>query len=225
MLLAHNYACLTGEVTSNQITKVNNSLVCNLMVKYSFQRNRELHRASIAVSLWGETQPSEMHQQYPVGSHIQVEGYLESDVTERSDGKKQSIISLVATYIHPTIPESSFNRVILIGQTGADPESRYLESGGRVLNTTLAVNRVSKDKEDPYWFALEMWGKTADIYAAYGSKGSRISVIGSLLLDTWKDKETGHDRFKPVIQTQSVRLLNNKREVEPVETESLAVTV
>jgi len=103
------------------------------------------------------------------------------------------------------------NTVNLVGRAGREPDVRYFESGSTVANFTLAVNRRSRD-EEPDWFNIEIWGKQAQIAADYVRKGSLIGITGSLKIDSWKDKSTGEDRFKPVIRVERLNLLGSKKD-------------
>ena len=105
------------------------------------------------------------------------------------------------------------NSVNLVGRAGREPDVRYFESGSTVANFTLAVNRRSRD-EEPDWFNLEIWGKQAQIAADYVRKGSLIGITGSLKIDSWKDKNTGEDRHKPVIRVDRLNLLGSKKDNE-----------
>ena len=105
------------------------------------------------------------------------------------------------------------NTINLVGRAGREPDVRYFESGSLVANFTLAVNRRSRD-EEPDWFNLEIWGKQAQIAADYVKKGSLIGITGSFKIDSWKDKSSGEDRFKPVIRVDRLNLLGSKREVD-----------
>ena len=105
------------------------------------------------------------------------------------------------------------NSVTLVGRAGRDPEVRYFESGTVVANLTMAVNRRSRDDE-PDWFNLEIWGKQAQVAADYVKKGSLIGITGSFKLDTWKDRNTGEDRNKPVVRVDRLELLGSKRDSE-----------
>ena len=105
------------------------------------------------------------------------------------------------------------NTVNLVGRVGREPDVRYFESGSTVANFTLAVNRRSRD-EEPDWFNLEVWGKQAQIAADYVRKGSLIGITGSLKIDSWKDKSTGEDRYKPVIRVDRLNLLGSKKDNE-----------
>ncbi len=105
----------------------------------------------------------------------------------------------------------SVNSVTLVGRAGRDPEVRYFESGTVVANLTMAVNRRSRDDE-PDWFNLEIWGKQAQVAADYVKRGSLIGVIGSFKIDSWKDKNTGELRNKPVVRVDRLELLGSKKE-------------
>jgi len=105
------------------------------------------------------------------------------------------------------------NSVTLVGRAGRDPEVRYFESGTVVANLTMAVNRRNRDDE-PDWFILEIWGKQAQVAADYVKKGSLIGVTGSFKLDSWKDRNTGEDRNKPVVRVDRLELLGSKRDSE-----------
>jgi single-strand DNA-binding protein len=108
----------------------------------------------------------------------------------------------------------SLNVVTLVGRVGGDPDVKYFESGTVVCKLTLAVNRRSKNNDQPDWFNLEIWGKTAQIAADYVRKGSLIGVTGSLKFDRWQDRSTGANRSKPVIRVDQLDLLGSKRDNE-----------
>mgnify|MGYP001220505198 FL=1 len=105
------------------------------------------------------------------------------------------------------------NSVTLVGRAGRDPEVRYFESGTVVANLTMAVNRRNREDE-PDWFNLEIWGKQAQVAADYVKKGSLIGVTGSFKMDSWKDRNTGEDRNKPVVRVDRLELLGSKRDSE-----------
>ena len=108
----------------------------------------------------------------------------------------------------------SLNVVTLVGRAGRDPEVKYFESGSVVCNFTLAVNRRSKKTDQPDWFYLEMWGKTAEIAADYVRKGKLIGVKGSLKFEYWQDRSTGVGRSKPLVKVDVLELLSSKRDDE-----------
>ena len=107
----------------------------------------------------------------------------------------------------------AINSVTLVGRAGRDPEVRYFESGSVVANLTMAVNRRNRDDE-PDWFNLEIWGKQAQVAADYVKKGSLIGITGSFKMDSWKDRNTGVDRSKPVVRVDRLELLGSKRDAE-----------
>ena len=107
----------------------------------------------------------------------------------------------------------TINSVTLVGRAGRDPEVRYFESGTVVANLTMAVNRRNRNDE-PDWFNLEIWGKQAQVAADYVKKGSLIGITGSFKLDSWKDRNTGEDRNKPVVRVDRLELLGSKRDSE-----------
>lgn len=106
----------------------------------------------------------------------------------------------------------SVNIVHLVGRAGRDPEVKYFESGSVKCSVTLAVDRRSKRDDQPDWFELEIWGKTAEVAANYVKKGSLIGVTGALRFDHWKDRNTGEDRQKPLIRVERLDLLGSRRE-------------
>ena len=108
----------------------------------------------------------------------------------------------------------SLNVVNLVGRAGMDPEVRYFESGSVKCSLTLAVNRPTSKNDEPDWFNLEIWGKTAEVAANYVRKGSLIGVQGSLKIETWSDRNTGANRSKPVIRVDRLDLLGSKRDTE-----------
>jgi len=105
------------------------------------------------------------------------------------------------------------NTINLVGRAGREPDVRYFESGSTVANFTLAVNRIGKSDE-PAWFNLEIWGKQAQIAADYVKKGSLVGITGSFKIDSWKDKNTGEDRFKPVVRVDRLNLLSSRKETD-----------
>ncbi|MEA5510196.1 single-stranded DNA-binding protein [Crocosphaera sp. UHCC 0190] len=106
------------------------------------------------------------------------------------------------------------NVVNLVGRAGRDPEVRYFESGTVLCTLTLAVNRRSSKSDEPDWFNLKIWGKTAEIAANYVKKGSLIGIQGSLEIETWTDRNTGTNRSSPVIRVDRLDLLGSKRDTD-----------
>jgi single-strand DNA-binding protein len=101
------------------------------------------------------------------------------------------------------------NVITLVGRAGRDPEMKYFESGTMVANLTLAVNSVKRD-EEPDWFDLEIWGKTAQVAADYVRKGKQIAVSGRMVTQRWNDRQTGQQRSKLVVSVNQLTLLGSR---------------
>ncbi|MBO3458136.1 single-stranded DNA-binding protein [Aetokthonos hydrillicola Thurmond2011] len=109
----------------------------------------------------------------------------------------------------------SINLVILVGRVGSDPEIKYFQDSGSVVcKMPLAVNRRTRNNDQPDWFNLELWGKTAETAGNYVRKGSLIGVTGSLKFEHWQDRSTGANRSRPVIRVERLDLLGSKRDSE-----------
>jgi single-strand DNA-binding protein len=108
----------------------------------------------------------------------------------------------------------SLNLVTLVGRAGRDPELRYYDSGRVVCHFSIAVNRRRKDDDQPDWFELEIWGRTAEIAGDYVRKGSLVGITGSFRFDRWKDKTTGEDRQRPIISVDRLDLLGSRQDRE-----------
>ena len=103
------------------------------------------------------------------------------------------------------------NKVILIGNLGADPEMRYTPSGTAVATLRLATNRKWKDKdgnqqEETEWHRVIVWSQSAEFCGNYLSKGSKIYVEGRLHTNKWKD-QSGNDKYTTEIIANEVRNL------------------
>lgn len=108
----------------------------------------------------------------------------------------------------------SLNIVTLVGRVGGEPEVKFFESGSVKCRMTLAVRRPTSKSDEPDWFTLELWGKTAEVAGNYVHKGSLIGVKGSLKFDTWNDAKTGANRSTPIILVDKMDLLGSKRDAE-----------
>lgn len=106
---------------------------------------------------------------------------------------------------------ASVNRVILIGNLGAKPEVRYLDSGQAVCELSVACNENWTDKqgnkhERTEWVRCVTWGKVAENCAQYLDKGRQVYVEGRLKTDKYKDKD-GIDRYVTKVQAERVQFL------------------
>jgi single-strand DNA-binding protein len=109
----------------------------------------------------------------------------------------------------------SINVVTLVGRVGGDPDMKYFESGKVKCRLTLAVRRRTSKTDEPDWFELEIWGKTAEIAGNYVKRGSLIGVKGALKFDSWSDRNTGTNRTKPIINVDQLDLLGSKSDNKP----------
>lgn len=107
------------------------------------------------------------------------------------------------------------NKVILIGNLGGDPETRYLPSGGAVTNITLATSESWKDKqtgqqqERTEWHKVVFFNRLAEIAGEYLRKGSKVYIEGSLRTRKWQDKNTGADRYTTEIVASEMQMLDS----------------
>jgi single-strand DNA-binding protein len=116
----------------------------------------------------------------------------------------------------------SYNKVILIGNLGRDPELRYTPNGQAVANFSIATNEmwINKDNERQTrteWHRIVAWSKLAEFASEYLSKGKQIFVEGRLRTRTWQDRN-GNSRTTTEIWANSIILLGRKDEgVTPEE--------
>ena len=109
------------------------------------------------------------------------------------------------------------NKVILIGNLGADPEVRYTTSGGAVANLRLATTDQWRDKatgenrEQTEWHRVVMFGRLGEIAGEYLKKGSKIYIEGSIRTRKWTDKE-GQDRYTTEIVANEMQMLDSRCE-------------
>lgn len=107
------------------------------------------------------------------------------------------------------------NKVILIGNLGKDPETRYMPSGGAVTNVTLATSESWKDKqsgqmqERTEWHQVVFFNRLAEIASEYLKKGSKVYIEGSLRTRKWQDK-SGQDRYTTEIVANEMQMLEGK---------------
>jgi single-strand DNA-binding protein len=109
---------------------------------------------------------------------------------------------------------ASVNKVILIGNLGADPETRYLPSNDAITNIRIATTDVWKDKngerqEHTEWHRVVFFGKQAEVAGEYLKKGSPVYVEGRIRTRKWQDKE-GQDRYSTEIVADRMQLLGSR---------------
>ncbi len=104
------------------------------------------------------------------------------------------------------------NKVIVVGNLGSDPDTRYMPSGSAVTNLSIATSESWKDKETgeqkerTEWHKVAMFGRLAEIAAEYLRKGSQVYIEGKLRTRKWQDKD-GKDRWTTEIIADEMQML------------------
>ena len=107
------------------------------------------------------------------------------------------------------------NKVILIGNLGQDPETKYMPSGSAVTNLRIATTEAFKDKETgeqqerTEWHSVAMFGRLAEIAGEYLRKGSQVYIEGRLRTRKWQDKQ-GQDRYSTEIIADQMQMLGSR---------------
>ena len=107
------------------------------------------------------------------------------------------------------------NKVILIGNLGNDPETRYTQSGSAVANLSLATSETWKDKqtgqpqERTEWHRVVFFNRLAEIAGEYLRKGSKVYIEGSLRTRKWQD-QSGQDRYTTEIVVNEMQMLDSR---------------
>ena len=110
---------------------------------------------------------------------------------------------------------ASVNKVIIVGNLGRDPETRYLPSGEAVTNIRVATTDKWKDKtsgemkEATEWHRISFFGRLAEIAGEYLKKGSQVYVEGALRTRKWQDKE-GKERYTTEIVAERMQMLGSR---------------
>ena len=110
---------------------------------------------------------------------------------------------------------ASVNKVILIGNLGRDPETRYMPDGGAITNISIATTDKWKDKsgemqEKTEWHRVAFFGKLAEIAGEYLKKGSQVYVEGRLQTRKWQDKD-GADKYTTEIVANVMQMLGSRQ--------------
>ncbi len=111
---------------------------------------------------------------------------------------------------------ASLNKVLLIGNLGRDPETRFMPNGNAVCNFSIATTESWKDKqsgqkqEKTEWHNISMYGRLAEIAGQYLKKGSSVYIEGRLQTRKWQDKQTGADRYTTEIIADEMKMLGGR---------------
>lgn len=111
---------------------------------------------------------------------------------------------------------AGINKVILVGNLGADPEVRTLESGAKVARIRIATsesytNKEGNKVETTEWHNVTLWRQQAELAEKYLSKGRQVYVEGKLQTRSWKDSE-GNDRYATDIVAREIQFLGGRQE-------------
>jgi single-strand DNA-binding protein len=110
---------------------------------------------------------------------------------------------------------ASVNKVIIVGNLGRDPETRYMPSGDAMTNITVATTDTWKDKatgekkEQTEWHRISFFGKLAEIAGQYLKKGSQVYIEGSLRTRKYTDKD-GVEKYATDIKADTMQMLGGK---------------
>ena len=107
------------------------------------------------------------------------------------------------------------NKVILVGNLGNDPDTKYMPSGSAVTNLSVATNESWKDKQTgeqkdrTEWHRVAMFGRLAEIAAEYLRKGSQVYIEGKLRTRKWQDQQ-GNDKYSTEIIADEMQMLGGR---------------
>jgi len=110
---------------------------------------------------------------------------------------------------------ASVNKVIVVGNLGKDPETRFMPDGKAVCNFSVATTDTWKDKatgekkEATEWHRISTFGRLAEICGEYLKKGSQVYIEGKLRTRKWQDKE-GQDRYTTEIIADAMQMLGSR---------------
>lgn len=113
----------------------------------------------------------------------------------------------------------SFNKVILVGNLGRDPELRYTPQGTPVCSFTMATNERRKDKtgemqDQTTWFRVTLWGRQAETASQYLTKGRPVYIEGRLRVEDWTDKD-GRARYTLEVHATDMQFIGGKGDDAP----------
>lgn len=109
----------------------------------------------------------------------------------------------------------SFNKIILVGNLGRDPELRYTPQGTPVCNFSVATNEKRKDRAGEMqdlttWFRVTLWGRQAETASQYLTKGRSVYIEGRLRLDEYTDKD-GNKRQTLEVNATDLQFIGSSR--------------
>jgi single-strand DNA-binding protein len=107
----------------------------------------------------------------------------------------------------------SFNKIIIVGNLGRDPELRYTPQGTPVCSFTLATNERRKDKtgemqDQTTWFRITLWGRQAETASQYLTKGRPVYIEGRLRVEEWTDRD-GKARYTLEVHATDMQFIGS----------------
>lgn len=108
----------------------------------------------------------------------------------------------------------SFNKIIIVGNLGRDPELRYTPQGVAVCDLSVATTERKKDKAGEYqdattWFRVTLWRQQAENAAKYLTKGQQVYIDGRLGVEEWTDRD-GNNRYTLKVQGDTLHFIGTK---------------
>lgn len=112
----------------------------------------------------------------------------------------------------------SFNKIIVVGNLGRDPELRYTPNGNAVCNISVATNEKKRDKAGDLqdittWFRITLWGRQAENASKYLTKGSPVYIEGRLRVEEWTDKDN-NNRYTLEVNASDMQFLGGRSDNE-----------
>jgi single-strand DNA-binding protein len=109
----------------------------------------------------------------------------------------------------------SFNKIIIVGNLGRDPELRYTPQGTPVCSFTVATNERRKDKagemqDSTTWFRVTLWGRQAETASQYLTKGRPVYIEGRLRVEEWQDRD-GKQRYTLEVHATDMQFIGGGR--------------
>lgn len=109
----------------------------------------------------------------------------------------------------------SFNKIILVGNLGRDPELRYTPQGTPVCSFTMATNEKRKDKSGEMqdfttWFRVTLWGRQAETASQYLTKGRPVYIEGRIRIEEWTDRD-GKPRYTLEVHATDMQFIGGTR--------------
>ena len=113
----------------------------------------------------------------------------------------------------------SFNKIIIVGNLGKDPELRYTPQGIAVCDFSMATNERKRDKSGEFqevatWFRVTLWRNQAENAAKYLKKGSQVFIEGRLSLEEWTDRD-GNTRQTLAVQASDMHFIGSRGDAAP----------